>query len=114
MKSSSVDAIKMIETSINNSPAINKSSSVDAIKPKKAPKESSVEKIKVDLVKKNKKASTKAENSEFCIEMPSPREQYHRLTDKEFNHFMKNLGQPENMVEIKKKAQKMSKEKYLH
>ena len=112
MKSSSVDAIKMIETSINNSPAINKSSSVDA--PKKAPKESSVEKIKVDLVKKKKKASTKSENSEFCIEMPSPREQYHRLTDEEFNHFMKNLGQPENMVEIKKKAQKMSKEKYLH
>ena len=44
-------------------------------------------------------------SSEFCIEMPSPREQYHRLTDEEFNAVMQNLGQPENMVVIKKTAE---------
>ena len=32
------------------------------------------------------------------------------LTDEEFNAVMRNLGQPENMVVIKKKQPKMSKE----
>ena len=64
-----------------------------------------------DDVKKPEKSS-----NEFLSSWQEPkrtlREELHYLTDQEFNCFMRNLGQPENQVEIKveKKKVRMSKE----
>ena len=65
----------------------------------------------VNNVKKQKKSSDDFLSS-WQEPKPTLREEYHSLTDQEFNCFMRNLGQPENQVEIKqeKKEVKMSKE----